>query len=122
MEPVWCASWNIGRLAMPSGVRTAGVCGGHGRSLCPLLQEAVVRSASAGRVAPLLVGRGELALQPVAGGEAAVGVAGAGVGGAGAVAGHHRPRSPPGQAHQIHFGAALGKPLVGEGVAELVGV
>ena len=61
-------------------------------------------------------------LQPVAGGEAAVGVAGAGVGGAGPVASHHRPRPPPGQAHQIHLGAALGKPLVGEGVAELVGV
>ena len=51
--------------------------------------------------------------QPVAGGEAAVGVAGTGVGGAGAVAGHHRPRPPPGQAHQVHFGAALGKPLGG---------
>ena len=50
-----------------------------------------------------------------------MGVAGAGVGGAGAVAGHHRPRSPPGQAHQVDLGAALGKPLVGEGVAELVG-
>jgi hypothetical protein len=49
-------------------------------------------------------------------------VAGAGVGGAGAVAGHHRPRPPPGQAHQVHLGATLGKPLVGEGVAELVGV
>jgi hypothetical protein len=50
-----------------------------------------------------------------------VSVAGAGVGGAGAVAGHHRPGPPPGQAHQINFGAALGKPLVSEGMAELVG-
>jgi hypothetical protein len=58
----------------------------------------------------------------VPGGETAVSVAGAGVGGAGAVAGHHRPRPPPGQAHQVHLGAALGKPLVGEGVAELVGM
>ena len=48
--------------------------------------------------------------------------AGAGVGGAGAVAGHHRPRPPPGQAHQVDLGATLGKPLVSEGVAELVGV
>ena len=47
-----------------------------------------------------------------------MGVAGAGVGGAGAVAGHHRPRPPPGQTHQVHLGAALGKPLVGEGMAE----
>jgi hypothetical protein len=50
-----------------------------------------------------------------------VSVAGAGVGGAGAVAGHHRPRPPPSQAHQVHLGATLGKPLVGEGMAELVG-
>jgi hypothetical protein len=45
-----------------------------------------------------------------------------GVGGAGAVVGHHCPRPPPGQAHQIHCGATLGKPLVGEGMAELVGL
>src|SRR5215218_9383482 len=60
--------------------------------------------------------------QAAAGGVVVVGVAGPGVGGAGAVAGHHRPRSPPGQAHQVDLGAALGKPLVSEGVAELVGL
>jgi hypothetical protein len=80
-----------------------------------------VPSAAAGGVS-MSADDVETPLQPVAGGEAAVGVAGAGVGGAGAVAGHHRPRSPPGQAQQIQFGAALGEPLVGEGVAELVGV
>ena len=46
----------------------------------------------------------------------------AGVGGRGAVAAQHRPRPPPGQAHQVHLGAALGKLLVGEGMAALVGV
>jgi hypothetical protein len=49
-------------------------------------------------------------------------LASAGVSGRGAVAGHHRPRPPPGQAHQVHLGAGLGKPLVGEGMAELVEV
>jgi hypothetical protein len=49
------------------GVRTAGVRRGHCRSLwCPRLQEAVARPAATGRVPPLLVGAGELALQPVA--------------------------------------------------------
>jgi hypothetical protein len=56
-------------------------------------------------------------LQPVAGGEAPVGLAGALICGRGAVAVQHGPGAPAGQAHQIGLAAALGEPLVGERVA-----
>jgi hypothetical protein len=50
-----------------------------------------------------------------------VGFAGALVGGRGIVTVQHRAGAPAGQAHQVGLAAALGEPLVGEGVAELVG-
>jgi hypothetical protein len=65
---VCCCFRNRGRVSgRLAGVRTVGVHRGHCRSLrCPLLQEPVVRSASAGRLPPPPIGVGELALQPVA--------------------------------------------------------
>jgi hypothetical protein len=51
-----------------------------------------------------------------------VGLSGASVRGRGAVALQHRAGPPPGQAHQVGLSPALGEPLVGEGVTELVRV
>ena len=51
-----------------------------------------------------------------------MGLTGASVGSRGTVALQHRPGLPAGQAHQVGLAAALSKPLVGEGVAELVRV
>jgi hypothetical protein len=61
-------------------------------------------------------------LEPIGGREAAVGLTGAGVGGRGAVALQHLTRLPAGQAHQVGLAAAVGQPLMGEGVPELVGM
>src|SRR4029450_9447059 len=60
--------------------------------------------------------------QPIHRRQPAMGLAGAGVGGAGAVAAEHVAGLPAGQAHQVGFAAALGQPLVAEGVPELVRV
>jgi len=64
---VRCHFWNCGRSGWLVCVRAVGVHRGHFRSLWrPQLQKAVVPSASVGRLPPLPVGVGELALQPVA--------------------------------------------------------
>jgi hypothetical protein len=60
--------------------------------------------------------------EPVGGRQTAVGLAGAGVSGRGAIALKHRAGLPAGQAHQVRLATALGEPLVGERVAELVRV
>jgi hypothetical protein len=51
-----------------------------------------------------------------------VGFAGAGVSRRGAVAGEHVAGTPAGDAHQVSLVAAGAEPLVGEGMAEHVGV
>ena len=53
---------------------------------------------------------------------AAVRFVGAVVGGGGAVAGNHLAGAPAHQAHEIDLAALGQEPLVGEGVAELVGM
>ena len=54
--------------------------------------------------------------------ELAVGGAGAFVGSRGGVPASPLPGAPPGQAHEVALVPALGEPLVGEGVSELMGV
>ena len=49
-----------------------------------------------------------------------MGFAGPGISGRGAVALQHGPGLPPGQTHEVGFVTAQGKPLMGEGVAELM--
>jgi hypothetical protein len=61
-----------------------------------------------------------ICLQPVRRRQAAVGFTGAGVGGRGAVPLEHRAGLPASDAHEVGLGAALGEPLVREGVPELV--
>lgn len=51
-----------------------------------------------------------------------MGLTGASVGSRGTVALQHRPGLPAGQPHQIRLAAALGEPLMGECVAELMRV
>jgi hypothetical protein len=51
-----------------------------------------------------------------------MGLTSSGVRGRGAVALQHRTGLPAGQAHQVGLPAAFGQPLMGEGVAQLVGV
>jgi WD40 repeat protein len=51
-----------------------------------------------------------------------MGLAGATVSRRGAVAPQHGARAPAGQPHQVGLAPALGQPLVGEGMAQLVGV
>ena len=60
--------------------------------------------------------------QPVAGGEAPVNVESALVGNRPPVAIEHGPIAPPGDAHQVAFGAAIREPPMSERVAEHVGV
>jgi hypothetical protein len=50
-----------------------------------------------------------------------VGFAGALVGGRGTVAVRHGAGAPAGHAYEVGLAAALGEPLMGEGVAKLVG-
>jgi hypothetical protein len=58
---------------LASAADTSAACGPFGSPVSPLLQEAVARSAAAGRVPPSPVGPGELAAEPVADDEGAAG-------------------------------------------------
>ena len=51
-----------------------------------------------------------------------MGLSGTSVGGSGAVPLEHLAGLPAGDAHQVGLRPTLGEPLVGEGVAELVGM